>query len=52
MAKKQGNPSQAKAYFQAAQQAMDSFLEKLPEPLRASYLRDRKLAAIQEELAE
>jgi len=49
--KKRGDFRQAKAFLLEAQAAIEDFVEQMPELLRASYLRDRKLETVLGELA-
>lgn len=51
LAKAKGEISRAKECFLAAKRAVEEFAGKLPESLRASYLRDRKLEGVLQELA-
>lgn len=50
LAKARGDPVQAEAYLLAAKAAVEAFLAHLPEALRGSYLRDRKLETVLGEL--
>ncbi len=51
LSKAKGERAQARQYFSEAKRALEEFLERLPEALRGSYLRDRKLEAVNQELA-
>ncbi len=50
LAKAKGERARAKEHFLAAKRAVQEFAEKLPEAFRASYLRDRKLESVVQEL--
>ena len=50
LAKARGEPERAREAFLEAKKALEDFAGRLPEQLRASYLRDRKLESILEEL--
>ncbi len=50
LAKKQGEWDQARDHLQRAHADLESFLKEIPEGLRQSYLRDRKLEKIELEL--
>ncbi|MCC7344169.1 MAG: serine/threonine protein kinase [Deltaproteobacteria bacterium] len=51
LAKAKGEIPKARELLLAAKQAALDYAEKLPEALRASYLRDRKLESVLQELA-
>lgn len=51
LAKAKGEKDRAREYFLGAKQAVEAYAEKLPEALKISYLRDRKLDAVLQELA-
>lgn len=50
LARKRQEPERARNYFLGAQSQLESLLPELPPALRRSYLRDRKLERIAEEI--
>lgn len=50
LAKAQGQSERAQAFFLEARKALEDYSGRMPEALRTSYLRDRKLESILDEL--
>jgi len=52
LAKKQGEIRDAERFFLASQRSLEELMKDLPDPVRKSYLRDRKLERIEGQLKE